>query len=90
MLSSSEFTLNSHPPRLLDRELSWIAFNRRLIYDLADTAQPPLSRLLRLAQAAAALDEYFMVRVPLLKTAHGPVAIADHPDSLQHIRPYLR
>ena len=90
MLPSSEFISNSHPSRLLDRELSWIAFNRRLIYDLADIAQPPLSRLLRLAQAAAALDEYFMVRVPLLKTAHGPMAIADHPDSLQHIRPYLR
>ncbi|MGF1523414.1 MAG: polyphosphate kinase 1 [Leptolyngbyaceae cyanobacterium] len=54
---------------MFDRELSWLAFNRRALYEVAEPEQPGLERLLKLAQASAALDEYFMVRVPLLKGA---------------------
>lgn len=54
-------------PKLFDRELSRLAFDRRFLYELASSHQPVLERLLKFAQLSAALDEYFMVRVPFLK-----------------------
>ncbi|MEM9118066.1 MAG: polyphosphate kinase 1 [Cyanobacteria bacterium P01_F01_bin.56] len=82
---------SGHELRLFDRELSWIAFNRRLTYEVAGSHQPALMRALKLAQAAAALDEYFMVRMPLL-TGHvaGKEAIALRGDRLSHLQSYLR
>lgn len=53
----------------LNRELSWVAFSRRRLYEAADPALPLLDRVLYLAQVSAQLDEYFMVRVAALKQA---------------------
>ena len=63
----SGFSSRGQTLNLFDRELSWLAFNRRSLYEVAAPTQPGLGRLLKLAQTSAALDEYFMVRVPLLK-----------------------
>lgn len=90
MLPPSQFLASGHSVRLFDRELSWIAFHRRLLYEVADDHQPLLDRLVKLAQAAAALDEYFMVRIPLLTGIHSKETAIASPAMLQRIRAYLR
>ena len=94
-------TINfSDPKYYFNRELSWLAFNDRVLHEALDPRTPLLERLKFIAIFSANLDEFFMVRVSGLmeqvragvqsKTADGLSPEAQVDAIRRHLRPRLQ
>ena len=61
----------SAPSLYLNRELTWLEFNRRVLHEAEDDRTPLLERLKFIAIVSSNLDEFFMKRIGGLKQQHG-------------------
>jgi len=61
----------SAPDYYLNRELTWLAFNRRVLHEAEDERTPLLERIKFLSIVSSNLDEFFMKRIGGLKQQVG-------------------
>jgi polyphosphate kinase len=91
-----EINLSDLSQRYLNRELSWLEFNRRVLHEALDSRTPLLERLKFTAIFSTNLDEFFMVRVAAIKEQIEAQVNKLTPDGLTPqdqldvICPYLR
>jgi polyphosphate kinase len=72
----------SDPKLYLNRELSWLAFNGRVLNEARDRATPLLERVKFAAIAHSNLDEYYMVRVSGLQQQVAAAMTDVSPDGM--------
>ncbi|MFZ0427657.1 MAG: polyphosphate kinase 1 [Acidobacteriota bacterium] len=72
----------NHPTYYVNRELSWLEFNYRVLAEALDPSNPLLERVKFLAIFSSNLDEFFMIRVSGLKRQLTSGVIKPPPDGL--------
>jgi polyphosphate kinase len=70
------------PQEFLNRDLSWLEFNRRVLHEALDERTPLLERIRFIQIFTSNLDEYFMKRVGGLKRQALGGVVAQTPDGL--------
>src|SRR5262245_7069856 len=73
---------------LVDRDLSWLEFNRRVLQEALDERTPLLERVKFLAIFSSNLDEFFMKRIALIRPMAGDAGVAaeDSRERLGRVR----
>jgi polyphosphate kinase len=74
----------SDPRYYINREISWLGFNERVLHEALDPRTPLLERLKFLAIYSSNLDEFFMVRISgVMEQAEAGV----HPETPDQLTP---
>jgi len=79
-VARAEAALVTDDARLLNRELSWLDYNARVLARAADTALPLLERSRNCAYFSSNLDEFFQVRVAGLISQEEAGLLVRSPD----------
>jgi polyphosphate kinase len=74
--------LAAHEPRFINRELSWLEFDARVLELAQDASLPLLERLKFLAIFASNMDEFFQIRVAGLQEQVEARVVKTSPDGL--------
>jgi polyphosphate kinase len=81
-VSRDKMTPVEELPRYLNRELSWLRFNLRVLAEALDERTPLLERVRFLSIFYSNLDEFFMIRVSGLRTQMTEAAVERSTDGL--------
>ena len=82
-MARAEAALLTDDARLLNRELSWLDYNARVLARAADTTLPLLERSRNCAYFSSNLDEFFQVRVAGLISQAEAGLLVRSPDGEQ-------